>query len=213
MRSKPKKNKQTRATKASAMTFGKASKVVNKILPSFKPVISALITRRSRNLFVAAFNKWLHTDPLNTVEPLNDINPVTGFQFNEQTSLKERLRLLLNISRTAGDTLLLSIPAFDPVEAIIAPANTVMVEMCVVAGSCYMHSANDPAETCNATIEIDYTDGQQPAQQLELPVKTGAGYLCLVMVALKYTISRKGNTFVTNDLRWMPAGIVSAFYN
>ena len=213
MRTKPIVVKQTANTKASAKTFGKGSKVGNTMTNTFKPVIPFLINNRSRNYFVTAINSWLHTNPLNTSALLDDLFPITGYQFNEQTSLNARLKLSLSVTRTVDNTLLFSVPAFDPVKAIVAPANTVSVEMCIVACSCDMNSGDYSFEKSGAKMEIDYVSEQLPAQQIELPAKATQGYLALVMVALKYTINRKGNLVVTNDMRWRPAGIVSAFYN
>ena len=213
MRLKPKTNKQTRATKASAKIFGTASKVGNKMTNTFKPAIPSLLDNRSRNYFVRSFNTWLQTRPLNTSAPLNELAPVTGFQFNEQTSLNARLKLALSITRTGNNTLLLSVPAFDPVDVITAPSNTVTVEMRIVACSCDMSNTEYLIEKCSAKMNIQYVHQQLPAQHFELPVKAAPGNVSVVMVALKYTVNRKGNLFETNDMRWMPAGVISAFYN
>lgn len=213
MRLKPKTNKQTKATKASAKIFGTASRVGNKMTNTFKPAIPSLLDNRSRNYFVRSFNTWLQTRPLNTSVPLNELAPVTGFQFNEQTSLNARLKLALSITRTGHNTLLLSVPAFNPVDVITAPANTVAVEMRIVACSCDMSNTEYLIEKCSAKMNIQYVNQQLPAQQFELPVKAAPGNVSVIMVALKYTVNGKGDLFETNDMRWMPAGVISAFYN
>jgi hypothetical protein len=213
LRTKPTVVKQTKPTKATAKIFVKGSKVGNKMINTFKPVIPALINNHSRNYYVTAINNWLHTNQLNTSEPLDDLFPIMGFQFNEQTSLNARLKLLLSVTRTVDNTLLLSVPAFDPVKAISAPANTVRIELCIVACSCDMNNGVYSLEKCGAKMDVDYASELVPAQQLAFPVKATRGHLSVVMVVLKYTINRKGNLVETNDMRWMPAGIVNALYN
>jgi hypothetical protein len=122
------------------------------------------------------------------------------------------LKLALSVTRTIDNTLLLSIPAFDPVTVISSPANTVAVELYIVACSCNMNNPDSGVEKFSTKMEIDYVSKQLPAQKLELVVKAEQDNIAVVMIALKYTINKKGNLFEINDKRWMPAGTLITLY-
>ena len=158
-----------------------------------------------QNAFNGAVKKWLQTKPFEQKLPTTQLPFVTGFEFNKQSLLNDRLHLSITLQQTAQQELLLHIPSFIPTETIAAPAYTKQVNMNIIA-SCYHRSKAVITNTFESALTISYNNIFFPAQQIQLPFATVEHTTILVAVALQYVTTKKET--LVQDLRWLPCSIV-----
>jgi hypothetical protein len=105
----------------------------------------------------------------------------------------------------------LHIPAFIPKEKIAAPAWTNRVDCTVVTASCTLKNSLTNGNSVHA-FSIPFNNTKMPTQNIQLPVAMPAGSLVVVAVALTYFVSKKGKHVPTDQVAFMPSGIVAAMY-
>ncbi len=59
---------------------------------------------------------------------------------------------------------------------------------------------------------IDYADALLPARAIALPFNVLPGTLNTVLLSLEYPVLKKGSRRRLTDPRWLPAGIIGAWY-
>jgi hypothetical protein len=203
--------KQTAATKIRSSNFAIAAGA-NRVLRSLLlPVIPFPKDKKMQNRFGGAIMKWLQLQTPEQLEPASSLPYLHDFQFNEVTSIQERWKVSLTVNKQAGDVLQLHIPAFIPKEKIAAPAWTNRVECIIAAASCDLKNSVGNGNSLHA-ITIPYNDTPLPVQNIELPVPMPAGSLVVVAVSLTYFVSKKSKQVATDNIAFMPAGIVAAMY-
>jgi hypothetical protein len=213
MRARPAHVARSEASKAAALNFGLANKTGKALRSLLLPILPPVTDKRKLRInFVTAINRWLNTTPLNNNLPTGALPFISGYEFNERSALAERLRVPLTVTRTADNKFTLHIPAFNPVEAITAPANTITVVCIIMAAACNM---DDAVATGSFTTQltIPYTNALLPAQDMELDISTAPRCLTVVAAALYYYTGTIGNENAVRDLRWLPVGIVEGMYN
>ena len=211
IRSKPKKVKQTAATKASAGKFGMAVRTGKSVRSALTPLLPNIKDRQLMFRLNTAMYKWLLTEPAVNFWTRQPIPMLAGFQFNEKTALAERLKLCLQADWQQAGKCVLYVPAMDPVLQIAAPAHTLLVHLQLVVLSC--HIADQTIyDTQSTTVTLPYTAGHIPAQQIQLPVQIKPGCLAMIAGALKYTVQSKQGAAVESKIEWLPAAIIDAVY-
>lgn len=217
IRSKPTNVRQTAATKASAGKFGVAVRIGKSVRSSLTPLLPDSKDRQLMFRLNTAIYKWLLTEPPANSFTHQAITSLAGFQFNERTTLAERLKLRLQTDWQQTGNCVVHIPSIDPLQQIAAPAHTLLVELQLAVLSCRM-SDQTISNIQSTTISIPYTAQHIPAQQIHLPVQIATGFMAIVAGALKYTVQNKQGVMVKtksgNDSRmeWLPAAIIDAVY-
>jgi len=212
VRSKPENIKQTTATKQAGNNFGKANKTESNLRNTLLSIIPNSKDKTMQRRFAKAVYQWLNKDPLNTNLPVDKLPFITGYEYNENSCLKESLRLPISVSRTPLGKLDLHIPAFRPTQAITAPPNTQMIVCNVMAAACDMQNGAATAKY-NTRIVIPYVNASISDRDYLLDIDTAPGCLTVVAISLEYHTVVDGIENVITNLRWMPAGIVEAMYN
>lgn len=210
-RAAPGKVKQTKATKMRSSNFSIAAGA-NRVLRSLLlPALPFPKDKKMQNRFGGAIMKWLQCQTLEELKPSANLPYIHDFQFNEATSLRERWKIPLSVTREASDVLQLHLPAFIPVEKLAAPAWTHVVECTIAAASCTLKNSI-PNGNCLNAFSIPYNDTEIPAQIINLPIVMPPGSLVMVAVSLTCIVSKKRSKVPTNNIAFMPSGIVTAMY-
>ena len=212
IRSNCDKMNQTAATKASAKIFGKASNTGAVMRSLLEPVIPNAKDGTMHRRFQTCLQNWLLTMPFNDPLIQNDIPFVTGFQFNTKSDLCGRCKIGMQVNRAVTGSIILSIPSFVPVDKIVAPAYTGSLQLNIAAAG-YNFQTKTVIGGYSSVIDINYNDALFPPAELQIGLPTGAGNLIIVAAGITYYAMRNGSLVAINDMRWMPAGIVSGLYN
>ena len=203
--------KQTTATKMRSRNFAIAA-AANRVLRSLlQPALPFPKDKKMQNRFGGAIMKWLEQKPIKELEPATNLPYLQHFQFNEATSLQERWKVPITVNQQKEDLLQLHIPAFIPKEKIAAPAWTNVVECTVAAASCSLENSGTNGNSIHA-FSIPFNDAEIAAQNILLPVSMPAGSLVVVAVSLRYMVSKKRKQVPTDQIAFMPSGIVDARY-
>jgi hypothetical protein len=211
-RAMPAKVRQSKATKASAKQFGKASRL-SKLLRS--ELVSVLPDPKDKKMMYrlnTALLQWLKTTGPDNSGLITRLPFIEGFQFNEATSITERLRLPLTTDWVEPGKVMLNIPQLVPAKDIAVPAGTKTVSWQIAVASCKVNSL--PAITGNYVTAIDmtYNNDNLGAEKIELPISLKPGEIAVVALGLKYTVIKKNLPMVITDKRWQPADIIGAFF-
>jgi hypothetical protein len=211
MRMAPGSIKQTAATKIRSSNFAIAAGA-NRVLRSLLLLIIPFPKdKKMQNRFGGAIMKWLQLQTPEQLEPAPRLPYLSDFQFNEATSIRERWKVPLTVNKQAGDVLQLHIPAFIPKEKIAAPAWTNRVECTIAAASCDLKNSLGNGNSIHA-FTIPYNDTPVPGQNIQLTIPMPAGSLVLVAVSLTYFVSKKSKQVATDNIAFIPSGIVAAMY-
>lgn len=209
VRTKPARVNQTPATKARAQDFAQACRLCKTLRTMLAPVNpcgkdKGVMRRLNKALLQYLLGSQQQNDNLD-----NSLQFITGFQFNDQTDIRERLKTKISVNTPDPDMLQLRLPALMPGRDISAPAHTKFVEWKIMAAAC---SVKDAVAVCDyATgLMMPYDDTMIPPQAIPLPLPAADDNLKVVAIALQYHAMKKGMAELANDLRWLPSGIVWA---
>lgn len=204
-RSLPAQMPQTEATKARSRNFGVAA-AAGRILRSYwQELLPNPKDKSMQSRFSGAVAKWLGQTNVQDLPPQENLPFISGFHFTTETNIAERLRLALTV--TANTTgLSITLPAFVPTQSITAPAGTVSVELLFAVAACGL-AQQEYRGGVLAQMQIAYTNGLQPAQQLVLALPVTAGSLVVTAAAMRYTLA---DGMVEERAAFLPAGVVDA---
>ena len=187
--------KQAPVAKKQAAVLGQASALGARIRKAFSLVVRTPVNRKLMYSFNKVLQQWLHTGQAAGDEVLNDIPYIRGFSFYGKGA-EDFFRVALPVNRTADGHIALQIPPFDspnPIHPL--PFNgKVLLQVC--AASCKLNDRTDTS-TWQTELDIRYNGTPIPAQQLSIPLQTGAGRLVVVVVAVNRRV----------------AGVVGVMYN
>ncbi len=205
VRTKPETVKQTAATKACSGKFGNAVRMAK----AFRSGLQTLFDFGLNKAAILKFNNAIYTYLLSE-KPANEELPfITGFEFNEQSLLKERLKITVSVNRNVAGDIQLVLPAFVPGQKIVAPAYTRNVQLKLAAAVCNMKTQT--LSNCwHYEWNILYDDNLFPPQVISLPFKLNDDEIIVVGCSLRYEAMHKGIIKQVSDERWVPAGIVWA---
>lgn len=212
MRQKPAHVRLTVATRHQAVVFGQAARLGSAIRSLLPPMPSAGSKSKERHRFDRTVGEWLRTDPLNNSEVQDNLPFIGNYQFNTATSINERMKKRIVVSRNDNNRLLVSIPSMLPVEDIVAPTRTVAVTIRIMAVTCPANGIGGSGDS-GTKVFIPYNDTIAPEQTILLPVTPAARNVTVVVATLQYHTSTRNPMATVTDVRWMPAGIVGAMYN
>lgn len=211
IRSKPCKYKRTESTKKRSANFGVAARASKTLRPMLSHVIPFPKDIFMQCRFVGAISKWLKTTALHDLVPQTKLPSITGFQFNNETSLNERLKIELELTKTGTNELRLHIPSFIPTLSFAAPAHTINVECRISAAGCMLSNGNATGNF-ETTIIIPFSAIPVPAQDIIITIPTPAGSILLTAMALLFHAKKKGVIAINDKAPFMPAGVINAMY-
>jgi hypothetical protein len=161
--------------------------------------------------FSGAIARWMGKREIINIPAEKKVVYLNGFQFNAKYWLSQRLKVDLSVTRVSDNMLQLNIPAFVPIDSIIAPEGTVSVTLQVCVAPIDLATCMSLREFYT-NIEIAYTAVSMDPQTIALPVNTQGGALIITACALKYMVNEQEKTVLSRDPAYMPAGIVDARY-
>jgi len=210
MRGAPGKIKQTAATKKRSTEFGKASRTGSRLRRQLFPVIPFPKDNKMQTRLVTALYTWFRKgyDPL---KPCVAVPFLERYQFTEESSIKERWWVDLQVSQPATNMLELKIPAFVPTRNIIAPAGTKKIKCVIATAGCNVETGAHTHGT-STTILYDYNQLEVPEQIVSLPTPTPKGSLVVTAVGLEFICTKGGYFERVIKKGFHPSGILSAMY-
>lgn len=204
-RTRPSKVRQSKATRSAAAQFA----IANKISAALRAGLGIALPDRNKNelrsRLISPILRWVRSqkDPEKSV----DLPFITGFQFNAETSIKDRLKKLPVIAWNRNEILLNF--SLVPAKDILVPAGAIKVHFQVVA-TCF--SAREPKKNAGnhiAEFSIDYST-TRTERIIEIPFALKKGELAVIMLTIRYDSKQK----IVSDKRWLPSGIIgSCFMN
>ncbi len=173
-----------------------------------EPILPFPKDRTMQCRFAGALMKWLGTESIEDLLPQTSIPFITGFSFNDLSSIAERWKLSFAISQVSPTVLQLRIPAFVPKEVIAAPAYTVSITCSISATSCWL---NDSMEHGSYHIKFDipYDNSVIPEQVIDLLIPAAQGTLSITAMSFVYHLST--GRPVSNKA-FMPSAVIDARY-
>ena len=159
---------------------------------------------------VGSISNWLRLGKGQPLQTTTDIPFVNHFNFNPAKPLDDAWRLSPGFTVTGPGMAQLQVPAFVPVEAIKAPANTTHIQLCISAVALRPDSYSSFG-TESLTIDMVYNDTVQPALSIALQLQTEPGSILIAALQLRYGVEKGGQlTYLKPDK--LPAAIVGALY-
>jgi hypothetical protein len=120
--------RQTKATKKRATEFGKASRAGKILRQQHLPVIPFPADNKMQTRLVSDLFQWLRSG-LDPEQPCDPAPFLDGFSFTEGSTIQERWRVSLEVTKTADNLLQIKILAFVPSKDISAPCRYSLSEM------------------------------------------------------------------------------------
>jgi len=204
MRARPRPHKKSKASQEAAKQFGLASALSKQIRLHLRNGLPGYADPKMRYRFEAVIRAWLRNGRAITDRGVNGFSLLDRFQFNEKSSLFEKLGVQLSIDWTQRGKIVVNIPALVPVRDIAAPPKTESVRWFIDAASSEWDN--------HVTLDITYNESITKARRCELDFPTSPGKLTIVLLTLEYTIKSGNNRQVTRDEKWLPAWIIGSFY-
>lgn len=212
VRTWPSEIKQTKATKASAKVFGRASAIGAALRKQLLPALSLEPDNRIQTGFAAAIAKWLRAKENGIMEPESALSYIRNFQFTEGPSLYERWNPNWIFYNPSPGLLEMKLPEFIPAKSISAPAHTVSVICNIVAARCYMEKGKTVGNAVSTKLTIEYNDKPVPAQTISLKFPAPKSGLVVAAVSLTYMVLKSGYEQISKSKGFRPAAVVSAMY-
>jgi len=212
-RSAPRKYTQTKATKAMARIFGRASAIGALIRSGIHSVIPNPSDRKMHGRLVADLFAWLqilsdnpagkNKQPI--IDPQNSLN-------SEAVSLGSRWRnIVTEVVNPHPGLLEIKIPGLVPKKTFIAPEGAVEV-ICKIATT--VTDINNIISVGHYSTEIVYPlDDQEVAEQtisIELPMPEGS--LVVTALALEYSEEKYSRRRIITDNSFLPSRIIHSMY-
>ena len=210
-RSRPRRYKQTAGTKAAQNSFGIASRAGKVLRRNLVTIMPFPKDKKLQSKFSGEITKWLKTTSIQNLNPINSIPFLKSFAFNEECPVDRRLNVDLLLIKEDNGTLLLKIPAIRPLINISTPAGTVVIECKIAAAGCLLKTGKE-AGHFEKVLKFPYNDQQIPPQDISLGIDTLPGTLVVCGIYLVYYIKKSGMNIQTNNINFMPAGLVGAIY-
>jgi hypothetical protein len=210
-RTKPRKVRQAAITKTYSQKFGQASATARLIRMGLQPILTHSSNAAMRNRLNAVVYQWLLTEEANGNNSLQPATAITGFQFNENASIKARFKPGIQINWDEPGKLVITLPTFYPNPGIAAPVKTSSVDL-LLAITCCSVTNSEPTASYHSTINIPYTKEMVPEWQLEWPFELQPQSLVVVAAAMQYKINKKEGASIMGKEEWLPADIIEVMY-
>lgn len=201
---------QTKATKARQKDFALAVFLAAGIRSTLHSAIPNPKQKSMQNRLTQSLMQWALTKPVQQpVSPLM-LEQLMGFRFIEATPLDALLNLAISIHVT-GNALRVTIPAFNPKQAIKAPAGTTRIKITIAAGSCSTKKHLSPVHAHKELI-ISWRNKLIPQQEIVFEIIPEPGHMSLVAVSVAYLVkqdNKEGSAWIKQH-RWNAGEIIYA---
>ena len=213
IRIRPRKYKKSKASQNAAKQFGLASKMSAQLRRQLYRSLEGINQRSMRYRFDGVIQEWLrHGKPGDSDSGSLEFSFIEQFQFNEKTSLAEKLRVRVSITWSRPGKIILNIPAMIPIRDMAAPQNTELVHWIIEASRTSLVNPPGQQGYAIANIDIKYNKNAVKAQTLEINFTLKKAELIVVVLALKYTTNRNGDRKILADDKWLPAAVIGSYY-
>ncbi len=209
MRSLPRKYKQTRATRAKASVFGRASTIASCIRQVLYPVIPNPTEREMQTRLVSTVFEWLNAANGNQEHLAEGLEIINRFAFNEQGPEVLRSWNLAPEMQHSPKGVRLVIPSFIPKKSLKAPAHTVSITCRIALGVCNLKTDRTVGSS-SEEFSFAYDNTPVAENTISLDAAIPKGSLLLAAISLEYTVLTGGKKKPTANKAFMPAGIVQA---
>jgi hypothetical protein len=202
---------QTAATKMRSENFGIASRVSSYLRKGLYAVIPSPTNRSMQSRFSGAIAKWLRLCDVDTL-PSCDVAPyISGFQFMDGGTFNERFRVPVTVSTVETNLITVSVNDFVPVERVLAPAGTVMLELVIAVSGCMLKTGT-PIGSGVQRIQVPYNENAITAQTLHFKIPIPVGSLVITAAWLQYFVLKNNRISRSENPAYMPAGVINARY-
>ena len=212
MRTKPKKVRQTKATKSKALLFGKAVRMSAALRSNFVSLIPEGDRVKSIYVLNTALLQWLGTNEPSSTEVLTRLSFIDKLQFNPVIPLGYRLQQPIITDWSKNGVVKLRIPEWKSGGGGVMPVDAVSVKWEFVVTGCDIADPYQTVRSNKTEIEIPYDGKLVPAQDVELPFNLIKGGVHIVVTALTYMVDKKGKTVLRDEEAWMPVGVVGSCF-
>jgi len=212
VRTMPSRVKQTKATKARANEFGKASTIGALIRSGLNPVIPDASDRKMQIRLVGVVFQWLNR--LSDVKSIPGVQPddLSIFSFREKgQTVRGRWKVNLDVGNPSPGLVEISIPAFTPMKVFEAPPKSVSV-ICKIATVTIDVKSGSMLGKSNTELHFILDDESVAAQKISQQLPTPKGCLIVTGMRLVFMNSKFANADPNSNKAYMPAEIVEAIY-
>jgi hypothetical protein len=209
MRALPRKYKQTRATRAKASVFGRASTIASCIRQVLYPVIPNPTEREMQTRLVSTVFEWLNAANGSKEHLAEGLDVINRFAFNERGGEVLSKWNLSPAMKHSTKGVRLDIPSFIPKKSLRAPAHTVSVTCRIALGVCNLNTDRTSGSSSDL-FSFAYDSNPVAENTLSLELAIPKGSLLLAAISLEYTVLTGGKKKPTANKAFMPAGIVQA---
>jgi hypothetical protein len=210
VRTMPKKVRQTKATKASALQFGKAARISRGLREGLMQVLPNVKDRRLMHRFNnVVLQSLLQNSSAKVKMPLNPAD-LKGFNFFEGSEFNSRWKIPVSVKWKKGVGATLNIPAFVPKKVISAPAHTRFVRLQLAITGCDLKSYLNTGSYFTS-LNIPYNNGEIAEQKIVLPLEIKAGSITVVAAVLVNGLKRETELLSGAGEQWNPACVIEAF--
>jgi hypothetical protein len=211
VRSAPRKFKQTKATKARAIEFGRASSIGRIIRQQLLPVIPNPLDRSMHRRMVAVLFQWISSAERQTGAK-GTASELIGFTFMDHNHpVRNRWRTSFQVNYPFPALVEFKIPAFVPAESFKAPAHAATV-ICRITAASVDLSKGVPLGSFSTELVFDYNREPVAGQTISMILPTPKGSLIVTGISLSYMIDKKNHKASSSNKSYIPAGIVDAVY-
>jgi len=207
IRSRATRVRQTKATKAAAVLFGKAAKMgktlrsgLNDILPDSRE--RKMMYRMNKSLLL-----WLQSSRPKSFE-LN-LPFIDHFQFNQDSDLKEKIKLPIVIDWKKRGKVIVHFPETDILKVVTSPKDTVAIYVEIAITGC---KVSDGSSTGRYFTSIEISEQSPAPSKVELPFQLKNEFLTIVVAAVKFERSKNGYSAIAPEKRWLPLAVIGSCY-
>jgi hypothetical protein len=142
--------------------------------------------------------------------PPDDAAPfISGFQFTNGATFKERFKVPVTIGQPEDNLITVSVNAFVPAVDVAAPAGTLFIDLVIGVAGCMLKTGM-ATRTGTQGIQLPYNSDEIPAQVLKFHVPIRKGSLTVTAAWLQYYIMKNNHITRVENPAFMPAGVINA---
>ncbi|MEJ0081029.1 MAG: hypothetical protein WDM78_08820 [Puia sp.] len=212
MRAAPRKYKQTKATKARAKEFGKASGIGRIIRENLSNVIFNADDRSMQTKLVGKIFSWMQIKQMPSAPEQSQFNDLVTFKFSPRAPrLNNQLKEPVRISNTASSSLQIDIPALIPKQFFKASPRASDVGLRIETVMVDVEKA-ELIRAFSQEVIFPFDDKQVNQQTIVHDLPSVTNCLIITGIALVSYVDKINKTFLTSHKDRVPSQIVHAMY-
>jgi hypothetical protein len=196
--------KQTEGMRKSALYFGRASAMVHPLLNGLTTELNFKISRSNKGKLVSRAKAWLTEVGDQAGSSLHLLQPAG--ELNNLAALEKIVKVPVNTVLAEDNTVTVAVGAFNPFNAVKAPAKTDAIELKAVLVTLKADKDWNDVRQYPVSLSIPYADAEVGEQTLSFPVPPAPGMAILI----GWTVCFKGYRIpgTDKDPKWLPAGVL-----